>query len=180
MKCCKQCQKELGPEQQRNRFCGRSCSATWSNRKFPKRTRQRTTNCLNCGQLNQSGLIYCSNRCQQALRWKKTKEEIERQRKVFTGSSRLAKKYLVERYGSKCQLCGISEWIYLANLQPVVLILDHIDGDADNWLLNNLRLVCGICDTFLPTYKAKNLGRGRDSKRQRYRTQRYKDTNNGV
>lgn len=48
------------------------------------------------------------------------------------------------------------------------LILDHVDGDSDNWYLTNLRLVCGNCDMQLPTYKSKNWGNGRASRRKRY------------
>ena len=46
--------------------------------------------------------------------------------------------------------------------------MDHIDGNSDNWMDNNLRLVCGNCDMQLPTYKSKNLGNGRYKRRQRY------------
>ena len=37
-------------------------------------------------------------------------------------------------------------------------IIDHIDGDATNWSIDNIRLVCSNCDSQLPTYKFKNRG----------------------
>ena len=52
--------------------------------------------------------------------------------------------------------------------QPLVLVLDHIDGNADNNARSNLRMVCPNCDSQLPTYKNRNFGRGRHSRRQRY------------
>jgi hypothetical protein len=57
-----------------------------------------------------------------------------------------------------------SEW----HGKPLVFVLDHIDGNADNNARGNLRMVCPNCDSQLPTYKNRNLGRGRSSRRQRY------------
>ena len=48
------------------------------------------------------------------------------------------------------------------------MILDHIDGNADNNNLINLRLVCSNCDSQLPTYKGRNKGNGRFKRRERY------------
>ena len=45
--------------------------------------------------------------------------------------------------------------------------MDHIDGNSENNRLDNLRLICSNCDMQLPTYKAKNKGKGRKD--------RYKD-----
>lgn len=57
----------------------------------------------------------------------------------------------------KCDLCGNSgEW----NGQPLVLQLDHIDGDNHNNTIDNLRWLCPNChsqtDTFCGKQKEKN------------------------
>jgi len=48
------------------------------------------------------------------------------------------------------------------------LVLDHINGNSDDWTLVNLRLVCGNCDMQLPTFKSLNRGKGRAWRRKRY------------
>jgi hypothetical protein len=53
--------------------------------------------------------------------------------------------------------------------QPIPIILDHIDGNSDNWAIINLRLVCPNCDAQLPTFKSKNIGHGRFYRRKRYK-----------
>ena len=42
------------------------------------------------------------------------------------------------------------------NDKELVLRLDHIDGDNNNNVLENLRWICPNCDSQLDTYKSKN------------------------
>lgn len=63
-----------------------------------------------------------------------------------------AKRYLINKLGNLCQICGISEW----QGSPVPLVCDHIDGDSNNNNISNFRIVCCNCDAQLPTYKSKN------------------------
>lgn len=59
----------------------------------------------------------------------------------------------------KCQICGITEW----QGKPLPMILDHINGRADNNMPDNLRLICSNCDSQTDHYKGKNKGNGRKS-----------------
>ena len=104
---------------------------------------------------------YCNNKCHKDFQWAECKQRIEAQ--GTASSVRTAKRYLIEK-NRKCSICSNSTWLNF----PIPLILDHIDGNADNWKLTNLRLVCGNCDMMLPTYKSKNRGNGRAWRRQRY------------
>jgi hypothetical protein len=68
------------------------------------------------------------------------------------------KPYLLGQQEHKCKICGIKdEW----NGNPMVFIMDHIDGNAANNTKENLRLICHNCDSQLPTYKSKNKGSAR-------------------
>lgn len=49
-----------------------------------------------------------------------------------------------------------------------LFVPDHVDGDSGNNARPNLRLVCPNCDSQLPTFKARNRGKGRAWRRQRY------------
>lgn len=110
---------------------------------------------------------FCSNRCQRASHWEQVRRQIKQEGVIPVapgGSSRFAKRYLLEVQGNACAVCGGTDW----RGKPIPLVLDHVDGNADNWTVRNLRLVCGNCDMQLPTYKSKNRGNGRAWRRGRY------------
>lgn len=121
--------------------------------------------CLCCKGRLVCGFKYCSNKCQKEYEWQLRKKEIEITKvfkKTFNGKD--AKHYLREEKGEKCSICLLEEWMG----KPIPLVLDHIDGNSDNWALENVRLVCGNCDMQLDTYKNKNRGKGRFWRRKRY------------
>lgn len=52
--------------------------------------------------------------------------------------------------------CAICHLPAMWQGQPLVLTMDHIDGDTDNNEFSNLRWVCPNCDRQLPTYASRN------------------------
>ena len=62
-------------------------------------------------------------------------------------------------------ICAICWCKQEHNNKPLVFILDHIDGNADNNNRENLRLICPNCDSQLDTFKSKN----KNSARAKYR-----------
>jgi len=106
---------------------------------------------------------YCDSRCQANHRWELTKSKIALEEEIQ--NSKQAKRYLTETQGHRCEICGITEW----QGEDLPMVLDHIDGNSGNNRLENLRLVCSNCDSQLPTYKNRNSGKGRHSRRQRYK-----------
>ena len=71
---------------------------------------------------------------------------------------------MTQNYG--CAICHRPpEW----NGAPLVFVLDHIDGDGSNHVRSNVRMICPNCDSQLPTFKARNRGKGRHFRRERYR-----------
>lgn len=135
----------------------------------------RKYNCLHCGKENLWGNSkvnkFCNNQCQGLYKWK-----TETVPKIESGTGKCDpsryKKYLIETRGDICSECGQqSTW----NNKPLVLQLDHIDGDSDNNSLSNLRLLCPNCHTQTENFGSKGQGSRykKDTKRNRY-LQEYK------
>lgn len=157
---CKFCGNVLDYKHRNNKFCNRSCSASFNNKGVVRNNNvQENRFCEFCGKelKKRSQRYFCSNKCQQNFKWEQKKKKIEETGFFEKGfgneaSRPLVKKYLVEKYGHKCSVCGITEWMD----KEVPLIVDHIDGNSENCAVDNFRLVCGNCDMQLSTYKSRN------------------------
>lgn len=75
--------------------------------------------------------------------------------------SKYVRKYLHETRGTACEECGWNKRHPIDN--KVLTEVDHIDGDAHNCSLNNLKILCPNCHSMTPTFRARN----RNSKRRR-------------
>ena len=115
--------------------------------------------CLNCGKLlNNRQTKYCSNICQTDYqykqyinRWKSGEET------GLSGEysiSQHIRRYLMNKYSCKCQLCGWGEPNPYTNTVP--LEIHHIDGDYKNNNEDNLQLICPNCHSLTETYKSHN------------------------
>lgn len=151
---CKFCGAVLPYEKRSNKFCNTSCAAFFNNKLRPK----EKNFCLNCGKEISIKGKFCNNKCQGEYIIKQKFMKIEESgyfphnetTNEITRSS--VRKYLIAKYGHKCSICGLSEWMG----QPIPLVADHIDGDTTNHKVENFRMVCENCNAQLPTYKAKN------------------------
>lgn len=98
---------------------------------------------------------YCSNACQADWKWRNvTILQIEAGEKSYHAVNTL-KRYLCEKVGEKCAVCGqLPEW----QGKPLVLQVDHIDGNSDNNFPSNIRLICPNCHTQTDTFGTKGQG----------------------
>lgn len=71
--------------------------------------------------------------------------------------------YLIDEADNKCTKCGWNEINPFTNKVP--LEIDHIDGDADNNLKENLRVLCPNCHSLTSTFK--NIGNRKSSRNNR-------------
>lgn len=121
--------------------------------------------CLFCGQETKSMRLFCSERCAKTHLTQTIRSEWENRVKKdgfyydreYTGSSSIVRKYIIRQHGNNCMVCGQSGENWQG--KPITLIVDHIDGDAHNWAIENIQLVCPNCDSQLPTFKGRNVGK---------------------
>jgi hypothetical protein len=162
------------------KFCCRSCSAALNNRLFPKREkgvvyskdknkfgiiskiRRKSINCRTCEESfipSSSNKKYCCLDCHNNYYY----SYVEKSGTFLQpnckggGSNNTIRKFLIKKYGNKCMICRLNgdNW----NGKSITLIVDDIDGDAYNYKVDNIRLVCPNCDSQLPTYKGRNKGK---------------------
>lgn len=165
------------------KYCSKSCAAKYNNHVYPKRhkvekppkeSKSKTSwaqprsairpahPCFGCG-VDTLNKVYCSISCPRIF-------AIPNRIKLAKETGELPKHYeyvkpMIEAdRGFGCEICGITEWLGL----PILLILDHIDGNSDNHVWSNVRTICSNCDAQLPTYKAKNKGNGSSRCAKRY------------
>jgi len=98
----------------------------------------------------------CSSQHQRALSFHKVE--------LGQGAPLAIRNFLLDKTSS-CSCCGLEEWMG----KKIPLEIDHIDGNAENNDLKNLRILCPNCHAQTDTYKSKNRGKGRH-----YRTLRFK------
>lgn len=128
---CQCCGKPLSYEKRKQKYCSQSCSAKISNKLRKKNEIIVFGHCLNCNKnLYRKNQIYCSNHCQKQFNRQQTFKKIEESgifpfnEKTNETDRGVVRKYLIEKFGHKCSICGLSEWMG----QPIPLVADHIDG----------------------------------------------------
>lgn len=127
-----------------------------------------TTGCVTCRKIYQYRPAqergrFCSVKCQHDFVWLVRRAYAEETGDLETFT--IARRYLVEANGLTCSICKGSKW----QGAPIPLVCDHINGDSSDWSMKNVRMICCNCDAQTPFYKAKNKGRGRHARMERYR-----------
>jgi len=130
--------------------------------------------CVNCLKiLNKRHQIkFCSNKCQldsQHKKWVENWKDGKVNGNIGITARNISqhlKRYLIEKFGNRCSVCGWNEKHPVTGTIP--LEIDHINGNAENNLEINLRLLCPNCHALTPFYKNLNRGNGRKWRMNKY------------
>lgn len=144
MKVCPNCQES---HEKRGAFCCRSCanSRTWSQEDRNKKSQsaigfyeslssEEKVNRLRKANLASHTPVATAKR---KATWVEKRAKVPWDRLSYR-SRRLI---VIEEQHFRCLECGIDEW----NDKPIVLQIDHIDGDRKNNARDNLRGLCPNC-----------------------------------
>ena len=99
---------------------------------------------------------FCNNSCQQALRTAELKAEFLNGKYIGKligfASGSWTRNMLIDVKTYRCAKCGICEY----NNEPITLEVNHIDGDAENNILDNLEFLCPNCHSQTSNFRALN------------------------
>lgn len=163
---CSFCKKSFPYEKRKNKFCNRSCSASFNNVGVIRNEingRWKKKKCLCCGEETKNQK-FCGIDC--FFKYQKDQKREEIKKSGILTYYRADKWYLIETRGYKCERCGTEKWMN----EPIPLDTHHKDGDSDNNYLNNLLLICPNCHRQTNNHGSKNKT---NSKRKQYRKNRY-------
>jgi hypothetical protein len=151
---CKQCNKPLSYKKYilKNKFCNHSCAAKHNNKGIRRHGEEKTT-CVICGKrLSSTTAKHCKRRECSLIYTINTYGDLSHQPHYRRQMLRL---YYILIRGNKCEGCGTETWLD----KPVPIVAHHINGDANNWLPENVMLLCGNCHPSTPNYCGKNIGK---------------------
>ena len=115
---------------------------------------------------------FCSNKCQgnyQQVKWidQWKKGLLQGNRGITTRSvSAHIRTYLIKKFNNKCSQCGWSKKHPITGVVP--LEIEHVDGNSENNVESNLKLLCPNCHALTPFYKNLNRGNGRKWRMSKY------------
>jgi len=194
---CKNCTIKIpyGIKIKGRKFCSIVCSSSYNNkvkgpRDFNTRIKISTAlggngnlkllydKCIQCEipLKKRSAIKFCSHKCHKKF----TYDESIRKWKAgeISGGtiyqiSNFVRTYIKNKYNNKCARCGWNEIHPISKKSP--LNIDHIDGNSDNNLEENLILICPNCHSLTPTYGSRNKNSGRTYRKIQRKNEKIKE-----
>ena len=152
MKKCKKCKNDFQPQKGLINFCSLTCR---NSREKSDETKNKISNGVKNSEKFRQSLNNSVKFIDYKKRAKKNKETWDK--KILHAEyetlsfERLRKRIKLEQ-DNKCNKCGIDSW----NDKPIVLELEHKDGDHNNNKRENLESLCPNCHSQTETWRGKN------------------------
>jgi hypothetical protein len=152
MKKCKKCKNDFQPQKGLINFCSLTCR---NSREKSDETKNKISNGVKNSEKFRQSLNNSVKFIDYKKRAKKNKETWDK--KILNAEyetlsfERLRKRIKLEQ-DNKCNKCGIDSW----NDKPIVLELEHKDGDHNNNKRENLESLCPNCHSQTETWRGKN------------------------
>lgn len=154
---CENCGSHHKAEYGSGRFCGSKCARGFSTKARRSEINQRVSRTLSS---RFAAREVVSSFCRPDVHAKSvsSKKEIwarELMDAAFETLSyeRMRKRVLLEQENA-CAGCGLAEW----RGQPLVLELEHTDGDPGNNARTNVEALCPNCHSITATWRGRNRG----------------------
>jgi len=156
---CERCNQEIEEAYGSGRFCSKKCAKSFSTSEKRNEINDRVR-CTLKGRPSQSKNKGWSNIDSETKRLAILKgietnrrlrqEKYEKSSWIDLPQPEKRRRVLIDQNGC-CLFCNISEW----QGKPIVLALDHIDGNNRNNSRDNLRFLCPNCHSQTPTWGFK-------------------------
>lgn len=154
MKQCKKCDKRFTPSKGLINFCSLQCR---NSRIFSEETnnKKRIATSKFWSSLSDEGRVLLQAKMKTPERLEKFKETC-RLKMLNADFSTLGfgtkRSRIIHEQNNSCNRCGISVWLDT----PIILEIDHIDGNNDNNSRDNLEGLCPNCHSLTPTWRGRN------------------------
>lgn len=172
---CENCGIEHTGEYGSGRFCSSKCARGFSTKSKRQEINQKVSQTLAGREPSNKGKkcpFHPTDKTEARAEKFREQKRLERQNNIndfLAGKNekkhaRVIRSYLLETREYKCEECENKEW----NGQPIPLQVEHIDGNWENNVPENLKLLCPNCHALTPTWGNRNKGNGRHYRRVRY------------
>ena len=175
---CENCKLPHSGEYGSGRFCTAGCARQFSSRIKRKEVNEKVSKALLGRKMSPDKIRYGYTHTADA-RKKQSESSTKAHRKriellPFEEKSNIEKRRdILFEQTNTCLFCKLGEWLG----RPLILELDHINGDRSDESRGNLRLLCPNCHSTTPTYKFKGRSHSVET-REKIREARRQPVNN--